>query len=100
MPKYSTLRTAVSAVALFAAAVFSSAGANDKTQYIPVGFANISVSGELNSRVLRNMARLEDERSLRSPFIIFIEYRIRFGKAKFENIRFHLSLRSPFTIFV
>ena len=31
---------------------------------------------------------------------IFIEYRIRFGKAKFENIRFHLSLRSPFTIFV
>lgn len=62
MPKYSTLRAAVSAVALFAAAVFSSAGANDKTQYIPVGFANVCVSGELNSRVLRNMARLEDER--------------------------------------
>lgn len=34
------------------------------------------------------------------PFIIFELYRIRFGKAKFGNIRFRLPLRSPFIIFV
>ena len=38
--------------------------------------------------------------SLRSPFAIFEENRMRFGIVKSENYVFDFSLRSPFTIFV
>ena len=37
--------------------------------------------------------------SLLSPFAIFVEDRIRLGIAKLGKLRFHLSLLTPFTIF-
>lgn len=56
------LVSACAALALSATAATSHASEKNSKPFLPVGFANISVSGELNSRVLRNMSRLEEER--------------------------------------
>lgn len=54
--------SACAALALSATAATSHASEKNSKLFRPIGFANISVSGELNSRVLRNMTRLEDDR--------------------------------------
>lgn len=52
----------VAAATLFLTFSALRAAAKGDDVFSPVGFANVSVSGELNSRVLRNMERLESER--------------------------------------
>ena len=56
-------------------------------------------NGRKRQQTYNNPQNLRFRLSLRSPFTIFKEYGTRLGIDLTENFHFRLSLRSPFTIF-